>query len=198
MSETVPNLGVDVAAIALFATLLRLEARAGEKRLKRMSRGAALARLRVEDVATGAVSSVRERRGRARVVVVAGGARGVRAAMVAAEGARCELDALGVEVVPFIARGDEGDGDGVADEAIVARRGWRRFAAGRDEWRAWLDSEVSALRGKMRERAREGDVVVLIVRLDGKVGARSVGPPLWERLVEEVRKLPNKDQYGRP
>jgi hypothetical protein len=39
---------------------------------------------------------------------------------------------------------------------------------------------------------------VFIIRMDGKVGSRTVGPPAWPKLVKSVESLPERDQYGTP
>ena len=39
---------------------------------------------------------------------------------------------------------------------------------------------------------------VYVIRKDGKVGARTVGPPAWPKLVKQIQMLPLQDQYGTP
>ena len=39
---------------------------------------------------------------------------------------------------------------------------------------------------------------VYVLRKDGKVGARTVGPPAWPKLVQQIRMLPPQDEYGTP
>lgn len=196
LSETLPNVGVDVLVIIICVLLLRFETAAGDRRLRRMSRGATVAALRTRDCVTEATNLLKDRRGKKRVVVIAGEARGVRAAVTGAEEVRERLDELEVEVIPFVMNGEDGR-DGTEDEEVLARRGWRTLPVGREDWRRWFESERDAVK-KGKISGDGSQVLVVIVRLDGKVGARSVGAPLWPRLVEEVGRLPRKDQYGMP
>ena len=39
---------------------------------------------------------------------------------------------------------------------------------------------------------------VMVIRKDGKVGARTVGPPAWPKLLKQIQLLPQQDQYGTP
>jgi hypothetical protein len=39
---------------------------------------------------------------------------------------------------------------------------------------------------------------VMVIRKDGKVGARTVGPPAWPKLLKQIQMLPQQDQYGTP
>ncbi|CAN8066604.1 unnamed protein product [Agarophyton chilense] len=185
LSETVPNVGINVSVVALCAFLLRLETKAGVRRLERMSRGAQIANLRFEDSVTRKITQLKELRSKFRVVLVAGGKEDVSQVMRNAEQLRDQISKAGLLVIPFI-----------SDEMEqVPARNWRMQPYGKEEWKRWLASERDAAKKRMKDA---NDVLVVVIRLDGKVGARSVGAPLWSRLVEEVSRLPSKDQYGMP
>lgn len=173
------------------AFLLRQETKAGERRLERMSRGARISQLRVEDVATRQVVTLKEIRGNKRVVVIAGRADGVMDAMTEAFPVRKELEESSLRIVPLVTE----EYAGVTEEEIL--RQWRFKPFARDDWLKWFKEE-RALVGKRLKN--EGDVIVVVIRLDGKVGARSVGKPMWRRLLEEVRRIPpnSSDKFGKP
>lgn len=184
----VPNVAINLGVVGICALLLRLEVKAGNRRLERMSRGARIGGLRIEDSATRQVLQLKELRGRTRVVLVAGSGKRVSESMAAAEKLKKDLSRSNLLIVPFIA-------DSSADSESTTRF-WRMQPYIREVWRKWYEGERGIL--KARSGAQSGDVLIVIVRLDGKVGARSVGAPMWTRLIEEVRKLPNRDQYGKP
>lgn len=174
--------------MGICAVLLRLELKAGERRLERMSRGARIGSLRIEDSATRQVLQLKELRGRTRVVLVAGTVEKVSEAMANAEKVKENLSQSNLLIVPFVV-----DPKG---ESEVALRSWRMRPHIREEWRKWYKGERDVLKARLGSKA--GEVLVVIVRFDGKVGARSVGVPMWNRLIEEVKKLPTRDQYGKP
>lgn len=194
LSETVPNVLIDGAVIALCGILLWREGKAGETRLERMSRGARIAALRIEDVATGLVVFLKDVRGSKRVVVVAGSRTAVTECVGKADALKADLQQAGLLVMPCVLDDDAGRAD--FRKEFVAL-GWRFFPFAMDEWLAWLQMEREVMQSRLSASDDDG-VFVIVVRLDGKVGARSVGAPSWPRLLQEVSKLPPKDQYGKP
>ncbi|KAI0561463.1 Low psii accumulation 1 protein [Gracilaria domingensis] len=185
LKETIPNVGINLSVIALFVFLLRLENKAGVRRLERMSRGAQIANLRIEDSVTRTITPLKQLRGKTRIALVAGGVEKVSQVMKEAEKLRDEISKSNMLIVPYISD----------DVERVPGRSWRMQPYGKDDWNRWLSTERDAAKKRLKD---SDDVFVVIIRLDGKVGARSVGPPLWSRLVEEVSRLPTKDQHGRP
>lgn len=171
------------------AFLLRQESKAGEKRMARMTRGARLSKLRLEDAATRKVTPLKDVRGSKRIVIVAGRADGVDESMKEALPFREELENSSLRVIPLVTKDYEGTSE------VEIMRPWRFKPFVKDEWLRWFSEERAIVGKRLKD---EGDVIVIVIRLDGKVGARSVGKPTWKRLVEEVRKLPPKDQYGKP
>lgn len=186
-------MAIDFGVIAICAFLYRQDVKAGERRLERMSRGARIARLRVEDVGTRQVRELKELRGEKRVIVVAGSDAGVRGALESAAGLREEFEEVGLVVVPFVTSNVQGASVSAAQQDLG--RAWRYAPFAPADWAKWFETERSVVKAKL---GGDGSVVVIVIRLDGRVGARSTGTPVWSRLVEEVRRLPAKDQYGRP
>lgn len=186
-------MAIDFGVIALCVFLYSRDVRAGERRLERMTRGARIARLRVEDLGTRKVCELKELRGDKRVIVVAGSNEGVRGALESASGLKDEFDQVGLMVIPFITSVSKGS-SGTAPQQDLGRE-WRYAPFAPADWGKWFDTERDVIKSKL---GGDGSVVIIVIRLDGRVGARSVGTPAWSRLIEEVRRLPAKDQYGRP
>lgn len=188
LSETVPNVAVNLGVIGLCALLLRFETKAGERRLDRMSRGARIGSLRIEDSATRQVLQLKDLRGRSRIVLVAGTGKKVQEAMSTAEDIKDSLAQSNLVIVPFITDSNE--------ETQRAMRFWRMRPYSEAGWGKWYQTEREVIKARLGAKAEE--VLVIIVRLDGKVGARSVGSPMWLKLIEEIKRLPKRDQYGKP
>lgn len=166
--------------------LLRFETKAGERRLERMSRGARIASLRVQDAVTRQVRTLKDLRGRTRVVMVAGPADKVIQAVDMSEEIRDGISKSNLIVIPYVT-----DQDNTGAEL----RNWRMKPFAVEEWKRWYDAERDVVNARLRQTS---DVLVILVRLDGKVGARSVGAPMWPRLIGEIARLPKRDQYGKP
>lgn len=170
--------------------LLRREMQAGEKRLARMTRGARLAKLRVQDSVTQSIRSLADMRGKSRVVVVAGRSTHVDEALKSASMVSNSLMRYNLSVVPVVIDSNEGDA------LSMPSASWLLEPHITTEWKEWYEGEAEAMRNKLGDTV--DDLMVLVIRLDGKVGARSTGTPIFEKLVAEVSALPSQDQYGRP
>eukprot|EP00172_Hildenbrandia_rubra_P001364 Plantae.Rhodophyta-Hildenbrandia_rubra.ctg19066.p1 GENE.Plantae.Rhodophyta-Hildenbrandia_rubra.ctg19066~~Plantae.Rhodophyta-Hildenbrandia_rubra.ctg19066.p1 ORF type:complete len:346 (-),score=61.94 Plantae.Rhodophyta-Hildenbrandia_rubra.ctg19066:2109-3146(-) len=199
ISETLPNFGINVTVVGTCAYLLREEVRRGDKNLGRISRGAQLAALRIRLSVTGAIVSLGALRGKRRVVIVVGNEDGVSECVENAKKVSKGLEESSVVVVPYIKRAKR---EIVDRSGLVLRTGpWIAEPVGDKEWSKWLESEESAVKRKSNRKGAADSrkqVRVLIVRMDGKVGARSLGPPMWQKLVDEIKKLPTNDRYGAP
>lgn len=156
-----------------------------------MSRGARLARLRVKDAATDAVSSLSGMRGQKRVLVLAGPAVGVLGALRDAEAFAKEIGEVEFVLAPLVT-----DVEANERKVQLPKKSWVREPFAEDEWKKWYEIERDAARFKLGDAVDE--LLVVVVRRDGKVGARSAGELSFERLVAEARRLPKKDQYGSP
>lgn len=205
LAETVPNLAIDAAAVTAFALLLRRDAEAGRKRLARIAKAVDVGDLPVVTAGGGGgggkVVDLSSFRGRSRPVVVSGRAKEVFAAVRAAEAAAAALSRVGVLVVPVVTGGGEGGGGGLAEPP---QGDWLAMpaAADADVWAEWEDSARTATRAKGGRGGRppaSRSLMVLVVRKDGRIGARSFTDAVeWDKLVEEIDALPAKDQYGQP
>eukprot|EP00170_Pyropia_yezoensis_P010256 contig_47243_g10294 len=68
-----------------------------------------------------------------------------------------------------------------------------------DVWAEWEDSARTGTRAKGGGRPPKRALMVLVVRKDGRIGARSFTDAVeWDKLVAEIDALPAKDQYGQP
>lgn len=181
-------MAINLGVVTICSLLLRVETKAGERRLERMSRGARIASLRIEDSATRQVLRLKDLRGRTRVVLAAGTEEKVLEAMSRAEEVKEGLSKSNLLIVPYIVSS--------TDAADASLRSWRMQPYAPDEWRKWYEGERAVAKARLGAKAEE--VLVVIVRLDGKVGARSVGAPMWEKLIDEIAKMPVRDQYGKP
>jgi len=144
----------------------------------------------------GEVVRLGQLRGRVRVVVVCGSAGVLTEALSAVdEATQRRLVAAGVAVVLCCTDGSDpvavleaaGCGDPLYDESAPP---WVCAASNKGEsWAGWLRSEEAA------RQAAEGGVYV-IVRADGRVGARGLGSPPWKRLVAECERMPTVPGLG--
>lgn len=186
-------MAIDFAVVALSAALLRFELRAGQRRLERIGRGARLAALRAQDSSGGAIRTLSTLRGKRRIAVVAGKTSAVLPAIYDAHQQRAALDAADLSVIPVFA-----DLDAIEQRRLELPPGGSYLLQATDtaSWRKWYDVEREAMRRYFSDAVDE--CFVVIVRLDGKVGARGGGAPDFTKLVEEIGRLPSADQYGRP
>jgi len=191
LGETVPNLVIDVVAVALFAFLLRRDAEAGRKRLARISNTVDVGDLSVT-TGGGSVAELSSLRGRARPVIVSGRPKEVFKAVRGAEAVAADLSRVGVLVVPVVA-----GGGGLAEPA---QGGWLAMptADEADAWASWEDAARTGA-GKGGGRPPKKALMVLVVRKDGRIGARSFTDAVeWPALIAEMDRMPAKDQYGQP
>lgn len=186
-----PNVLIDFGAVALAVVLLRAELRSGERRLARIARGARLAALRVR--VSGGVRALSTLRGRRRVAVVAGAASAVLPALYSAHERREALDKADLSVIPYFADLDPVQ---TARVELPPAGEYLLGAHNAQAWRTWYEVECATARSFFGDAVDE--CLVVIVRLDGKVGARAPGAPDFDKLLAEIGRLPAADQYGRP
>ena len=138
-ADTLKGLGIDVAAVSLFAFLYSRESKAKDAQVARLAREERLSRLRLRVGAEGAGAgtgrpfTLSELRGTARLVIVAGPAEFVAESFRRSQPFLRELAERAVLAVPFATDGntpelrlDGGDEDGVdGDDDDVARRSKR-------------------------------------------------------------------------
>lgn len=187
-----PQLAVNLGVLGTCAFLLRQEVRTGERRLSRLARGASLARLKVTVPGTGQVSKLGALRSKRRIVILAGRAPALTAAVASAEPYARSLYDRHILVVPLLLPSEADAGAVGAEAAAVAAADGSAFPSGNwiatpvlgGEWLEWIASEKVA--AGVDEARAAADVLVVIVKFNGKVGGRSMGNPAWSQLVGDI------------
>ncbi len=200
ISEAGTNLAVDVAGAAFCYWLWAREQNAGNRRLERMRRGARIAALTVKEPVSGRIVRLSEFRKQARVVIVAAPREKLVSTMLAAQKVKDDLAACKVMVAPFEIATSESDKNAVSPEDYSAedlrivgempRGSWMATPANENQWKEWLASERAL---SASSSVTDDNVFVVILRMNGKVGSRSLGAPKWDQLTEEVRTSPIDD-----
>jgi Low psii accumulation1 / Rep27 len=183
--ETSQNLGINLTAIGICAVLWKRDQDAGARRLERMSRGARIAKLRIEDSITRQPIRIGDLRSEFRVVIVAGPAAKIAATLQEAESVRKDLTKRQVKIVPLVVDStrSRGSADG-GDESVQLPLGtWIARPLDASVWLDWLESEKEM---SSKSKLPIDEVLVIIIKLNGKVGSRSIGAPRWPSLVSEV------------
>lgn len=171
LSETSVNVGVDVAAASVCYALWSAEQAAGARRLERLRRGARIAALGMEDAVTGERKRISGLRGEARVVIVCAVSEAMADVVKEVREIGDELKACRLAVVPFVTDGEQ----------VV---GFPK-PVGVSDWKGWLDAEREmAGRGGVED---DDKVFVVVLKLNGKVISRSIGPPAWNAIKEMVQ-----------
>lgn len=194
LSETLPNVAVDLGVIGACVALLRIEQKAGQRRLERITRGAQLAKLRVAGSGEQGIRPMKSLRWERRVVIVAGKSAKVLQALYDAYTRSERLEKLDVQVVPVFT-----DMDSVQEGRLELppEGAYRASIYDRKAWREWLDVELQVAKRALGADAVE-EVYVTVVRMDGRVGARAAGAPDFDKLLDDIARLPKKDKYGKP
>mmetsp|Transcript_36741 Transcript_36741/g.57433 ORF Transcript_36741/g.57433 Transcript_36741/m.57433 type:complete len:166 (+) Transcript_36741:101-598(+) len=164
-----------------------------------------LANLEVQ-LSNGDEVDLRGLRDSTRLVVLAGTAsevtRSINLAARAAEG----LQKNQVSIVPYFTdlSDDSAGWQAMKDSSSNGKWDpWLMRPVDRDAWAQWIKAD----RDQQLERMGEGSkgsanidkfLRCYVIRKDGKIGARTVGPPAWPKLVKQFEALPDSDQYGTP
>ncbi|CAM9292906.1 unnamed protein product [Choristocarpus tenellus] len=204
--ELSTNIAVDLAAILGCLFLVRNDLNAQKSRLLRMEIGAKLAGLKVrlqtqDDVATVTLADLRRDRGRdKRVAVLAGGLEAVRTSLDSALPYAGALQTSDIVIVPLVlesplvesnvtgaktgemlrAAGGENDIASAVGQAHVA------LPVALNRWQDYINSEVETALGQGIDVV--GDGFSLVIKKNGRIGARSKGCPPWETLVGDVQR----------
>ncbi|KAG2567305.1 hypothetical protein PVAP13_7NG344600 [Panicum virgatum] len=197
-AETLKGLGIDAAAVALFAFLYSRESKAKDAQVARLAREERLSRLKLRAGAgDGRPFALGELRGTARLVIVAGPGEFVAESFRRSQPLLRELAERAVLAVPFATDGDAPelrlDEGGVDDDDDLARRSrrlWQLTPVYTTEWAQWLDDQKKlagvppdspvplAPDGRARPRQRRGLPAVASVCGAAAAGERDVvGPP---------------------
>ncbi|RDX86215.1 Protein LOW PSII ACCUMULATION 1, chloroplastic, partial [Mucuna pruriens] len=175
------GLGIDIAAVSLFAFLYFRENKAKNAQVARLSREESLSnlKLRVDEKKTIPVSSLR---GIARLVICAGPASFVTESFKRSEPFTEGLLDRGVLVVPFVTDGNSSALEFGETEELASRRKrlWQLAPVNITEWSEWLDEQ------KRLAGVSSDSPVYLSLRLDGRVRGSGVGYPPWNALVAQL------------
>ncbi|CAI5493879.1 unnamed protein product [Closterium sp. Naga37s-1] len=125
IQDSLKDLGIDVAAVAIFAFLYRSDARGKDASLNRLTREESLAKLRLE-LPTGRIVSLAQLQGSCRLIIVAGPLSHVQTALAAAEPYRAALLERAVVVAPLVTVGAEAGA--AASENVVLPGDFKGFA----------------------------------------------------------------------
>ncbi|CAI0380800.1 unnamed protein product [Linum tenue] len=178
--EIVKGLGIDIAAVSIFAFLYLREDSARNAQLARLSReeGLSKLKLRIDERRTIPVSSLR---GFVRLVICAGPASFIAEAFRLSEPFTEGLLERGVLVVPFPTDGELPAFEFDENEEVTAkRRLWQLAPVYANEWSKWLDDQ------KKRAGVSKESPVYLSLRLDGRVRGSGVGYPPWNAFVAQL------------
>ncbi|KAL2614125.1 hypothetical protein R1flu_025817 [Riccia fluitans] len=194
VEEVLKDIGIDLAAVALFALLYRSDVRARDVQLAKLSREETLGALRVE-LANKKVVTLEQLRGLCRIVIVSGSTSYVEQALEQGEQLRDELLERGVLVVPYPTDGpplssqpasspvqqNSGSVAAVKEQTMVTPTSrWRANPIYTTEWARWLNEQ------KEIANLSEDKSVYISLRLDGRVRGSGVGLPPWKAFVAQL------------
>uniref|UniRef100_A0ACD5UT55 Uncharacterized protein n=1 Tax=Avena sativa TaxID=4498 RepID=A0ACD5UT55_AVESA len=185
-AETLKGLGIDVAAVAVFAFLYSRDRKASDAQVARLTREENLSRLKMRVGDRVVPVTVSELRGSARLVIVAGPAEFIAESFRRSKPFLKDLMERGVLVLPFPTDGNvpalEFD-DGAEEEDEIAkksRRLWQLAPVFTAEWGRWLDEQ------KKLANVTPDSPVYLSLRMDGRVRGSGVGYPPWQAFVAQL------------
>eukprot|EP00252_Welwitschia_mirabilis_P022898 TRINITY_DN6335_c0_g1_i1.p1 TRINITY_DN6335_c0_g1~~TRINITY_DN6335_c0_g1_i1.p1 ORF type:complete len:336 (+),score=60.23 TRINITY_DN6335_c0_g1_i1:89-1096(+) len=185
--EIIEGLGIDFAAVSLFAFLFITEQKAEKAQLAKLSREETLANLKLE-TREKKIVSVGELRGIARLVVLAGSIAFVEEAFRLSKPYAKDLLDRRVRVAYFIIDGskpnfeglDSASNDDEDDLVSQQRRLWQLTPVYTSEWSKWLEEQKSLA------NVAQDQPIYLSLRLDGRVRGSGVGYPPWNAFVAQL------------
>eukprot|EP00168_Porphyra_purpurea_P007380 TRINITY_DN1926_c0_g1_i1.p2 TRINITY_DN1926_c0_g1~~TRINITY_DN1926_c0_g1_i1.p2 ORF type:complete len:299 (+),score=102.67 TRINITY_DN1926_c0_g1_i1:511-1407(+) len=181
LDETLPNLAINAGVLLTCAFLLRQEVRTGERRMSRLARGASLARLKVTVPPKEVITKLGGLRSKRRLVILAGREPILTAAVASAEQFKEALYDRRILVVPLLLP----PAAGAAEAEVTFPTGnWIASPVLASEWLEWFAEEKVA--AKVNEERAADEVLVIIVKFNGRVGSRSMGMPAWSQLVGDI------------
>ncbi|XP_006652492.1 protein LOW PSII ACCUMULATION 1, chloroplastic isoform X2 [Oryza brachyantha] len=189
-AETLKGLGIDVAAVSIFAFLYWRESKAKDAQVAKLTREENLSRLKIRAGEGRPPVPLGELRGTARLVIVAGPAEFVTESFRRSKPFLKDLMERGVLVVPFPTDGntpdlqfvetDDDNDDGGGAPGKMKRRLWQLTPVYAAEWSKWLDDQ------KKLANVPSDSPVYLSLRLDGRVRGSGVGYPPWQAFVAQL------------
>ncbi|CAM6104727.1 unnamed protein product [Calypogeia fissa] len=193
ISDIFKDLGIDLAAVTIFALLYRSDAKARDVSLAKISREEILSTLRVE-LANKKVVTLQQLRGIARIVIISGSGEFIKDAFQRAEPFKEDLLERGVLVVSYSLDGalpsseptssttQQGAGSVAVQEQpkVAATERWTATPIYTSEWSRWLNAQ------KKLANVSKDKPVYISLRLDGRVRGSGVGYPPWERFAVQL------------
>ncbi|KAJ4728372.1 protein LOW PSII ACCUMULATION 1, chloroplastic-like [Melia azedarach] len=182
--DILKGLGIDVAAVSLFAFLYSRENKAKSAQLARLSREESLSNLKLR-VDEKKIISVNDLRGIARLVICVGPASFIMESFKRSEPFTERLLERGVLVISFATDGNIPnfnfeESEEMKEITSKRKRLWQLTPVFVSEWSKWLD-EQKKLAGVSPESP-----VYLSLRLDGRVRGSGVGYPPWNAFVAQL------------
>lgn len=197
--EVLTGLGIDLVAVLVFAILYRIDMKARDLQLAKISREETLAGLKIE-LRNKKVISIGQMRGVFRLVIVAGPAshleeacrrsepyfsglveRGVLVVSFATDGQVPNLQ-FSADNAPNIKESESGGSSNLATEVCVEKL-WRGTPIYTGEWVRWLREQ------KKLANVPDDSPVYLSLRLDGRVRGSGTGFPPWGAFVAQLPPL---------
>ncbi|CAM9924391.1 unnamed protein product [Ascophyllum nodosum] len=200
------NIVIDLAAIGISAWQVKRDVDAQDGRLARMEIGAKLAGLKIrlqqeDDKSMVTLSALRRDRGRdKRVAVLVGGLETVRESLESALPYGEALETSDILIVPLVLEARPGGGSAGAPATdpsrfqASGRENDLEAAVGRahvampvalNRWQEYVDTEVETALSQGIDPLNQG--FSLVLKKNGRIGARSKGCPPWGTLVSDVK-----------
>ncbi|KAK9726471.1 hypothetical protein RND81_05G217800 [Saponaria officinalis] len=182
--EILKGLGIDVAAVSLFAFLYARENKAKNLQIARLSREESLANLKVR-VDEKRIIPVSSLRGIARLVILSGPGSFIAESFNRSKPYAEQLLERGVLVVAFATDGEFpafefDENTDVADTTGKRSRLWQLVPFDINEWSRWLNEQ------KQLANVASESPVYMSLRLDGRVRGSGVGYPPWNAFVAQL------------
>lgn len=181
--DILKGLGIDLAAVFIFAFLYSRERSAEELQLARLTREESLSNLKLR-VDEKKVISVGALRGLARLVIVAGPASFIIESFSRSKPFMDGLVERGVLVVPLATDGNlpifEYEDNPEISIGDKKKRLWQLSPVYTSEWSKWLNEQ------KQMANVPLDSPVYLSLRMDGRVRGSGVGYPPWNALVAQL------------
>ncbi|KAH9609708.1 hypothetical protein KSS87_005632 [Heliosperma pusillum] len=182
--EILKGLGIDVAAVSIFAFLYARENKAKNLQIARLAREESLSNLKVR-VDERKIIPVSSLRGIARLVILYGPGSFILESFNRSKPFADQLLERGVLVVAFATDGllPTFEFDDSQDEATITskrRRLWQLVPFDISEWSKWLNEQ------KELANVAPESPVYMSLRLDGRVRGSGVGYPPWNAFVAQL------------
>lgn len=182
--EIAKGLGIDVAAVSVFAFLYSRDNKASNAQIARLTREETLANLKVRVVNKKTIP-ISLLRGIARLVILAGPASFIAESFKLSEPFTEQLLERGVLVVPFATDGElpTFEFDESEDMKMMTskrKKLWQLLPFDVSAWSQWIDEQ------KKYANVSSESPVYMSLRMDGRVRGSGVGYPPWNAFVAQL------------